>query len=128
MGKDELASFRESELTAAGRIKQIYMLRHEGKAKAITREKFQVKHAADLEGISDREFRRVCSQPEKIGILSCNTGYYYPVKETELFEFGYYIDKYIESLKARRLQTFLQHRHLFANGIPPKWDGQGRLF
>jgi len=108
------------------RIKQIYTLHHEGKDKAITREKFQIKHADDLEGIEDREFRRIYEK--QIPILTCSTGGYYPAKETELYEFGQYVDKYIESLKARRLWIFQQHCHLFASGIPPKWDGQGSLF
>ena len=69
-------------------ILELYQRNHRGKENAITREAFKLEYASELNGLKDRDFRRIYAS---LDICTCNDGGYWPDKPEEAKEFYDYM-------------------------------------
>ena len=92
-------------------ILKLYQKYHRGKENAIPRDAFLLRYAGELNGLKDRDFRRIYAS---LDICTCNDGGYWPDKPEEAKEFYEYMKKKSLSGLERASRVKKTHEKLMA--------------
>jgi hypothetical protein len=92
---------------------------HQGKENAIKRKDLLWFCQGAYQDLTDRELRNIYCQ---LPVISSNAGIFWPVRQSELYEFQSYLKKKAIPLFNRYKMVAKEHRHLMDYGDVIQWN------